>query len=700
MNHLFLSYLLPAVPLLSQQLFSQTSARDSIRALRDTIVVVGIRSTILSPADVLSGRDLFSSPGGFHDPLRAVNQLPFTTIASDLQAQPTIGGDDPDRVLTLLDGFEIIAPYRFLGAFSVFNPLLIRSVNATTTGYPARYGGFFPSAIEVQSDNEYVKHTSVSAELTLPISQVAVGLPLDSSAGFSVRVGLRTSHLFVVRPLLSAFAKDQNLDAFLPSLRDAQWGITFIPSPTFSMRQTGILADENGSLQSFERTFSYSWRRLFQGVSLEWQPRENWKLMSRISLQNNDVDLSSAFPLETAGGQAFGMSSSFQQVNISSEADVDVSETANLALGGEITRKKTVQSFIASSGYLSLPSAATSSFNEGALFGQVHAVLWDQFELALGVLIWYSGFIRAGGNESRFNVGLQVFQSTRVEGGFGEYSQPPSDLQVSYGYLSLLAQPNQPPRLILMSQSATALAPEESGVLFARVHHTFVASPSLAGMVTVEIYHKHERAVILSQRYPSVFTPLDSSSFQPSQRFEGIKWGIGISLLLSDASRGISASTSYARQSSMVKDVVSTNDNPAGSDRANLMKAMIKFERSDWNLSLTYQYYSGSPTTDRYFVQSTGIFGNSFFVPVWKSLNSSRLPSYNRLDFFVSKTVDIESWVVTPYVDIVNVLNSKNISQYDYTLNESQPPEYVNANPLYNSLPFFPMVGVRLRKEW
>lgn len=700
MNHFVASCVFLAVPSLSAQLASQTSDRDSIRAVRDTIVIVGTRWTILSPVNLLSRGDLFSSPGGFHDPLRAVDQLPFTTPASDLQAQPSIGGDDPDRVLTLLDGFEIIAPYRFLGAFSMFNPLLIRSINATTTGYPARYGGFFPSAIEVQSDNEYVRHPSVSAELTLPVSQVAVGLPLDSSAGFSVRAGLRTSHLFLVRPLLSIFAKDQNLDAFLPGLKDAQWGMTFIPSRTFSAHQAGIVADERGSIQSFERTFSYSWKRLFQGVSMEWEPRNNWILTGRISLQNNDVNLGSVFPLESVGEQAFAMSSIFRQANVSSEADISVSATADVAFGGEIKWKHAVQSFISSSEYLRLPLPSPSSFTERALFGQAHAVLWDQLELTVGERIWYSGLIRAGGSESRLSFGLKLFSSTRVEGGYGQYSQPPSDVQVLYGYLSLLAQPNQPPRLLLMSQSRTDLAPEESRVFFARVHHAFVASSSIAGLVTAEIFRKRESAVILSARYPGVFTPLDSNSFQPSQRFEGDKWGIGVSLFLSDALLGASASASYARQSSTVKDIVSTYGYRAGSDRQHLFKAMIKFERFDWDISATYQYYSGSPTTDRYFVRSTGIFGNTFFVPVWKGLNSGRLPPYNRLDVFIGKSFEIESWKVTPYVDIVNVLNSKNISQYDYTLNESNPPEYVNANPVYNSLPLFPMIGVRLRKEW
>lgn len=700
MDHSIYFALPSAILFLSGQLISQTSAQDSIRAMRDTIVVVGTRSTILSPANVMSGKDLFSSPGGFHDPLRAVNLLPFTSITSDIQAQPTIGGDDPDRVLTLLDGFEILAPYRFLGAFSVFNPLMVRSINATATGYSARYGGFFPSAVEVQSENGYVKDTFVNAELTLPMSQVVVGLPLNESAGLSARVGLRTSHLFVMRPVLSALAKERSLDAFLPNLRDVQWGLTFSPSTTVTMRQIGIIADENGSLQSFERTFSYSWKRLFQGLTIDWRPRQNWNVMTRISLHNNDADLLSVFPLESLGDQTFTMSSSFRQVKISSEADVHVYETATGTFGAEITRKRTEQSFIASSEYLRVPPRATTSFNEAALFLQADAIIWNRFEMTFGERMWYSGFIGAGGNESRLNVGLRLFESTRVEAGFGQYNQPPSDVQVLYGYLSMLAQPNQPPRLLLVSQSKLALSPEKSRVLFARVHHTFLASPSLTGMVSMEIYRKHERAVILSQRYPSLFTPLDSNSFRPSQRFEGDKWGIGVSLLLTDTSSGVSASVSYARQNSVVSDAILTNDIPAGSDRHNLLKAMIKCEEVDWTLSATYQYYSGSPTTDRYFLQSTGIFGNSFFVPVWKNLNTSRLPSYNRLDIYISKTFDIESWVVTPYVDIINVLNSKNISHYDYTLNESKPPEYVNENPEYNSLPFFPMVGVRLRKEW
>jgi hypothetical protein len=694
-------WILPALALLAgPRLIAQTSGGDSVRAMRDTIVVIGTRSSILPPAGVMSARDLFSSPGGFHDPLRAVSLLPYAAIASDIQAQPTIGGDDPDRVLMLLDGFEIAAPYRFLGTFSVFNPLMMRNINATTTGYPVRYGGFFPSAVEVQSEDGYVERTGVRAELTPPISQLAIGVPLDSSAGLSVRLGLRTSHLSLIRPVLAAFAGDHRLDGFLPSLRDAQWGITFAPSRGLNVRQRGILADETGSLQSFERTFSYAWARIFQGLTVVWHPDEKWTSTTRISLQNNDVDLSSEFPLESLGDQRFAMTSSFRQGTVATEAAVDLDETIALLGGAEVSRKASAQAFLASSAYLRVPRAVRTSFTEAAFFAQAQVAVGDRLVLTLGERLWYSGSIGRGGNESRVTVGLQLSGSARCEAGYGEYSQVPSDMQVLYGYLSLLAEPNQPPRLLMMSQSTTPLAPEESRVLFARAHQIFLATPSLSGTVTAEAYTKTETAVIMSQRYPSVFTPLDSNSFQPSQRFGGRKWGIGVSLLVVDAASGLSGTASYARQSSIVQDMILKAEIPAGSDRHDLLKAMIRYEHGGWNAAVTYQYYGGSPTTDRYFLASTGIFGNSFYVPVWRDLNGNRLPAYSRLDLFIGRIVQVDSWEVTPYVDIVNVLNTENISSYNYALEESRPPDYTRKTPANNSLPLFPTIGVRLAKEW
>lgn len=681
-------------------MFCQTTVEDSIIVLRDTVIVIGTRSSILSPENARYQQELFLSPGGFHDPLRAISLLAQTSITSDMQAQPTIGGDDPDRILTLIDGFEIIAPYRFLGAFSIFNPLMIKSVNATATGYPVRYGGFFPSAVEVQSEDEYDKNTVLTAESTLPISQVVVGLPLNKPLGLSARLGLRASHLFVVRPLLSAFTRDKHFDTFLPNLRDAQWGITFSPSEAFRIRQIGIVADENGSLQSFDRTFSYSWTKLFLGLTFDWQPHSDWKLTTKFSLHNNKADLVSVFPLESLGNQTFAMNSAFRQLRVSSEVNTTPFNKTRLAFGVMLVHNKSEQSFPVSSEYLKVPAPATTSFCEGAFFVQPQILLWDRLDVTLGERFWYSRFIHTGGNESRVNLAYRLSPSTRFEVGFGQYSQPPSDVQVLHGYLSLLAQPNQPPRLLLMSQSKSALVPEQSDVFFGRVNHMFLTLSSLAGMLSTEVYQKKEHSIILSQRYPSVFTPIDSNSFLPSQRFEGYKWGAGISLLLDHPSTGLSATTSFALQKSTISDSRSGAEIPSGSDRHILFKATVRFEKSDWSISATYQYYAGAPTTERYFLQSTGIFGDSFFVPVWKDLNTGRLPAYKRLDFFVSRTFEVHSWALTPYIDVVNVLNSKNVSHYDYTLNESNPPEFVNQNPVYNSLPFFPMIGVRIKKEW
>jgi len=78
--------------------------------------------------------------------------------------------------------------------------------------------------------------------------------------------------------------------------------------------------------------------------------------------------------------------------------------------------------------------------------------------------------------------------------------------------------------------------------------------------------------------------------------------------------------------------------------------------------------------------------------------NSERLPSYLRLDVAVRKEYD-KSWFggvkITPYLQVLNVLNSQNVLAANP--NQQYAPTYRAVNEYFPQLPFLPTFGVEWR---
>jgi hypothetical protein len=149
----------------------------------------------------LTQRDLKMLPGlAEADVIRAVEILPGVVSTSDFSSSFNVRGGSADQNLILLDGLPIYNPFHLGGLFSVFNSDMVARAELLAGGFPAQYGGRVSSVLSIESDagaGDFDVHAGVSVLAT----RVAVGaeLPdgLASSAGLSsgrVRVSARRSY--------------------------------------------------------------------------------------------------------------------------------------------------------------------------------------------------------------------------------------------------------------------------------------------------------------------------------------------------------------------------------------------------------------------------------------------------------------------------------------------------------------------------
>lgn len=135
------------------------------------------------------------------DPIRALEVLPGVVSTSDFSAAFHVRGGSHDQNLILLDGMPIFSPFHLGGVFSVFNADMIDRVELHSGGFPAEHGGRVSSVLQVASDAGDGDF-SVDGAVSLLAARAAVGGRLASSvasalglANLRYRASARRSYL-------------------------------------------------------------------------------------------------------------------------------------------------------------------------------------------------------------------------------------------------------------------------------------------------------------------------------------------------------------------------------------------------------------------------------------------------------------------------------------------------------------------------
>ena len=135
------------------------------------------------------------------DPIRALEVLPGVVSTSDFSAAFHVRGGSQDQNLILLDGMPIFSPFHLGGVFSVFNADMIDRVELHSGGFPAEHGGRVSSVLQIESDAGDGDF-SLDAAVSLLATRAAVGGRLGSSVanalGFAnvhYRMSARRSYL-------------------------------------------------------------------------------------------------------------------------------------------------------------------------------------------------------------------------------------------------------------------------------------------------------------------------------------------------------------------------------------------------------------------------------------------------------------------------------------------------------------------------
>lgn len=670
---------------LCQSLDSVAVQLDTVRVLKE---VPGNQSVSRS----FSTEEIRMAPGSIGDPMRALDLSAEVVSSSDLQAVPTIGGDEADGILTLLDGFPVTYPYRMLGSFSLFNSLTTSEIELLSSGYSVSYGGFAPTAIRVNSEKDYNSHTKLETDLSFFTSSVFAEIPISDSLRWSAKISARSSHIGLAADMLSGPSRER-LKSFMPDLKDGQVFLSQMPSANVYTFQEGLLSEEHGSLMSIDRTFDYAWQKEFAGAAL-MTSSEMLSTEHRFSWTHDVISLSTMVPIEYLGRENFGVNCQFSTFRLQDQVKCPILPAMDLTVGSEILYSISNVGFQTFSSWLNDRSPLYTGFTDVAAFSELHWYFAPNTSATIGVRETYFGFVRQAGFEPRGIVTYNFGDHSNVKLSIGQYLQSPSDFEILHGFLEFLAEPNQTPLMMLMSEHRNSLDLERHNLVALDGTTQIVQNRSVAVNATASLYYKQTQSLIMPARYPSVFTPLDTMSFEPLQDFRGVKLGMGVSSMVDLIPLNVSLTASVFNHHNRIVDDRTALSYYTVGDVPIVAKVLLKYAPPGWSVSLLYQYSTGSPTTDEYYLKASNLLGETVYLPVWQELNSDRLPDYHRLDLTLARNWSGASWKIEAICSVLNLTGSRNVSNYNYSFSDDDE-SYVRKVPVMNTLPFVPNIELR-----
>ena len=232
------------------------------------------------------------------DPIRTVDALPGVTRVSEIGGSFNVRGGSADQNLVLLDGVPILNPFHMLGILSVFNADMVKRTELRSGGFAPEYGGRASSVLLVESDLGDGKF-GVDGGLSLLTSRLSVsgGLPEEVRDGFGLagarwRISGRRSYADILaNPFLRA--------DFPYHLRDRQFGFEAWTRGGSRLRITYYSGWDAFNLTAWERLDRSEWAdaELYpdQDVAWRWGNRALGFSWTRPASDGGSIDIHGSY---------------------------------------------------------------------------------------------------------------------------------------------------------------------------------------------------------------------------------------------------------------------------------------------------------------------------------------------------------------------------------------------------------------------
>jgi len=625
----------------------------------------------LAGHEMIQPRLILRRSGAMEDAYRSLKALPGVVNRNDMNTQLYIRGSSPDQNLILYDGIEVTNPNRLMvmmgGGISLVNPDIVQTLDLAPAGFEVDHGNKMSALLQIGNREGSREQTKFNASANLLFARAVAEGPLAKGSGswlvaarrsfYDVLANSITENRYVFPFYYDVHAKiaydlssQYKLSAFYTHLGEGAKMINV------EDEQLDLLNSGRGEIAGMRLTtvFSPKWMsHLFAGLYLD---------RNRVHIRDTyfyryQVYLNYQLERWSLRSDTYYYPHPWLQFKFGAEAD-----RHNTDLLWSIDWRNAID----------LPSDIT--FDAGgwheAGYAEARIKVKKSIEWVGGMRYDHSTLYREGHVNPRVKMLFTAFSPLSFWCSYGRYSQFPD-------FLTIISR-GEP---LDISQNTSELAAEHA--THAIVGGQWLVTPQT--LFKCELYHK---------RFTDLLVHTDAFSIAPVNEGLGLAKGVEVSFqkLRQPQDRWggwlnyTLAETQY-RNSAQEPWIYYEYDQ---THQWNLGVEMRLNRR--WSVEGAWYYGSGFPYTPVLGVQS-GTSDLDFDAVIKGEKNSKRYPYYSRLDLRVSYESTLGGVGYSAYLDVVNVLNRKNIYMYDWRL---RPGNRLTRN-VYYMLPLLPSLGMSIR---
>lgn len=627
-------------------------------------------------AQTLRSEEFLTLPGANGDPVKAVQNLPGVARANGISSQVIIQGSSPRDTVYLLDEHVVPLAFHFGGLTSTVTPEAIEAVDYLSAGYGPEFGRAIGGIVGLRLKAPASDRRKGFVFMDTVKSGAMIETPLDEKS--SLLVAGRYSYIgYVLSPILK---NNASFDlTVVPSFGDLNFSYLRKSSPRDEWRMTGVIShDELSFLFREPVREAPSVRGSFSNVTNfyrfipQWIHRFEDDSLLRFSLgagQNTvhfdigneffDVDerlVSQRAEYET---QVSAEWKTFVGVdNIYSKQDVSLRLPVNISKGG-----------------VSNPSAPSTAVDTRVLRDDLVLAVYSRNIWKRSDSRWtwmpnlrvdYFNITNELRPQPRLAARYQYDESLKLTAATGVYYQRPNPEETSQDY----GNPDVKSPFALhytIGAEKDFRPPGEargwtanSNFFYRSFQNQVITSSTLIernGVLQVERYNNDGRGRAYGLEWLI--------------KYDATPWQSWLSYTLSRSLRNNPGESERSSQYDQTHNI-----NLVGSyDFAN-----------NWKLSGRLRYVTGNPNTPI----TGGVFDsdNDVYVPVRGAFFSERNADFFQMDVRVDKKWIKDEWILSAYLDIVNLTNQKNSEGVRYSYDYSQKQNIMG-------LPILPTLGVK-----
>lgn len=585
-------------------------------------------------------------PGADADLYRAITTFPGSNQV-DEGSRIAVRGGDPNEVLTYLDGASLYNPFVWddsynSSTFSTINPWGMKGINFSSGGFSAKFGNVLSAVLDLQT-YDMPTTTGLFAILGLANAGLA-GVYKNNSGNFGATF---SAGQFFVKPF---FALNNLEYDYSPVPTASNIGGTLV----FKTSQTGLLKvygnysyDKIGirnTSPSFNGYYKGRSHNFFGNVKYSFTP-------SSVSLLNLSLSFSSLNRNDEYGLLNSVTDNFYSKIRI--DYGTPVSGVFDISAGAEYEYNKyildgTYPLYFYNLG-LSAPSFKISDKTDNGRLGayiESRAKIYSNLLIVGGIRSDYHKISGKAAVDPRLSIVYRVSGNSFLKGATGIYHQNPS--------LDYFLRGNN-----------KDISPEQA------VHY----------IIGYE-YNRENDYILRIEGYYKDYTKLltyDPVTYITSSIGTGFAKGVDVFLKIR-ARPLFTGWISYSYTDSKRRQYDAVSETSADYDITHSMSIVGSYNITDrLNAGIAYKVSTGrpyTPVTGSIYDPSQGVY-----IPIYSVKNSGRFPVFHRIDVNAQYIFALFNRFAVAFLALSNILNTKNLYEYNYSFDYSQKYEVNSTNP-------------------